>query len=82
MTTLTANIENDNDLPILKEILNRFGINYKIDRGTSLNTNEEILYERLKESFSEIKNWNEDKIRLQNANEAIAEIESELNDGV
>jgi hypothetical protein len=31
MTTLTVNIQNDKDLPVLQEILNRFGINYSID---------------------------------------------------
>jgi len=31
MTTLTVNVQNENDLPVLQEILNRFGINYTID---------------------------------------------------
>jgi coproporphyrinogen III oxidase-like Fe-S oxidoreductase len=31
MTTLTVNINNENDLPILKEILDRFGLAYQVD---------------------------------------------------
>lgn len=31
MTTLTVNISNENDLPVLQEILNRFGLTYTID---------------------------------------------------
>jgi hypothetical protein len=35
MTTLTVDIENEKDLPVLKEILNRLGLSYKVetDRG-------------------------------------------------
>ena len=31
MTTLTVNITDDKDLPVLQEILNRFGLSYSID---------------------------------------------------
>jgi len=31
MTTLTVNITDDKDLPVLQEILNRFGLNYTVD---------------------------------------------------
>jgi hypothetical protein len=31
MTTLTVNIQNEKDLPVLQEILNRFGLSYHID---------------------------------------------------
>jgi hypothetical protein len=31
MTTLTVDIQNEKDLPVLQEILNRFGLNYTID---------------------------------------------------
>jgi hypothetical protein len=31
MATLTVNIKNENDLPVLKEILNRLGLSYTID---------------------------------------------------
>jgi hypothetical protein len=31
MTTLTVNIQNENDLPVLQEILKRFGLPYTVD---------------------------------------------------
>jgi len=31
MTTLTVNIQNDKDLPVLQEILDRFGLPYAVD---------------------------------------------------
>jgi hypothetical protein len=31
MTTLIVNIDNDKDLPVLKEILDRFGLAYQVD---------------------------------------------------
>jgi hypothetical protein len=31
MTTLTVNITDENDLPVLREILNRFGLSYTVD---------------------------------------------------
>lgn len=31
MTTLTVNITNESDLPVLQEILNRFGLTYTIN---------------------------------------------------
>jgi hypothetical protein len=31
MTTLTVNIIDDKDLPVLREILNRFGLSYTVD---------------------------------------------------
>jgi len=33
MTTLTVNIKNEKDLPILKEILDRFGLIYQVDEA-------------------------------------------------
>lgn len=80
MTTLTVNIENDKDLPLLKEILNRFGLEYKVN---SESVESEQLYKKLKKSFSEIKDWEAGKLKLQSAEEAIAEIEKELkNNGI
>jgi len=31
MTTLTVNIQNEKDLPVLQEILNRFGLAYTVN---------------------------------------------------
>jgi hypothetical protein len=79
MTTLTVNIDNEKDLPVLKEILTRFGLNYKIDKNAELNKDSEKLLKKLKKSFAEINDWEAGKVKLQNAKEAIAEIETELN---
>lgn len=38
MTTLTVNVKNDSDLPVLQEILNRFGLSYTVD------TDKEYLF--------------------------------------
>ena len=48
MTTLTVNIDNDKDLPALKKILNRFGLNYKIEKTTALNKDGEKLLKKFK----------------------------------
>jgi hypothetical protein len=82
MTTLTVDIENEKDLPVLKEILNRFGLNYKLSEGPALNKDEDKLYKKLKKSFNEIKDWEAGNIKLQDAKEAVKEIEAELNNGV
>ena len=82
MTTLTVNIDNDKDLPVIKEILTRFGLNYKVDKSAGLGREEEKLSKKLKKSFAEIKDWEAGKTTLQNAKEAIREIEADLNNGI
>jgi len=82
MTTLTVNIDNEKDLPVLKEILTRFGLNYKIDKNAQLNKDGDKLLKKFKKSFTEIKEWETGKVKLQNAREAIAEIEAELNNDI
>ena len=82
MTTLTVDIENDKDLPVLKEILTRFGLNYKVNNGLILNSHEDKLYKKLKKSLTEIKDWEAGNIKLQDAREAVKEIEAELNNGI
>ncbi|MCR8558600.1 hypothetical protein KXD93_13170 [Mucilaginibacter sp. BJC16-A38] len=82
MTTLTVNIDNEKDLPVIREILTRFGLNYKIDQSAELNKEEKKLLTKLKKSFKEINDWEKGKVNLQNAKEAIAEIEIELNNGI
>ena len=75
MTTITVNIENREDLSLLKEMLSRFGLKFKVDEHTS----QEVIYANLKKSLTEIQKWKQGKIELQNAKSAIEEIESELN---
>ena len=82
MATLTVNIDNEKDLPVLKEILNRFGLKYKIDQQAEMSKEGEILYRQFKKTFKEIKEWEAGKVKLQPAKEALAEIEAELNNGV
>jgi hypothetical protein len=82
MTTLTVDIKENQDLPVIKEILTRFGLNYKIVKDAGTNQAEEKLSKKLKQSFTEIKDWEGGKIKLQDAKEAIAEIEAELNNGL
>jgi hypothetical protein len=82
MTTLTVNINDDKDLPVLKEILNRFGLDYTVDRSAVLSKDESKLLKKLKKSFSEINEWENGRAKLQNAKEAIREIEAELNNGI
>jgi len=82
MTTLTVNINDDKDLPVLKEILNRFGLDYTVDKSAVLNKDEGKLLKKLKKSFSEINEWESGKLKLQDAKDAIREIESELNNGI
>ncbi len=78
MTTLTVDIENEKDLPVLKEILTRFGKlkNYaaKVNGEPVFNKDEDKLYKKLKKSFTEIKDWKAGKIKLQDASEAVKEI--------
>jgi len=82
MATLTVNIDNEKDLPVLKEILNRFGLKYKVDQQAELNQEGKVLYRQFKKTFKEIKDWEAGKVKLQPAKEALAEIEAELNNGV
>ena len=82
MTTLTVDIDNEKDLPVIAEILTRFGLNYKVSEGPLLNKSEDKLYKKLKKSFAEIKDWEAGKIQLQDAKTAVKEIEAELNNGI
>ena len=75
MATLTVHIDNEKDLPILKEILNRFGASYNEEAGERpLNKAEKATYKRLKTSFEEIKLYNEGKIELRDARELLNEL--------
>ena len=82
MTTITVDIQNDSDLPVLKEILNRFGLNYKISGTPEMSKEEAKLYKKLKKSFSEIKDWEAGKINLQDAREALKELEAEIKNDI
>jgi|GEM_PF-891497 len=82
MATLTVNIDDEKDLPLMKEILNRFGLKYKIDKQTELTEDGIVLYKRFKKTFKEIKDWETGKVKLQPAKEALAAIEAELHNEI
>ncbi|HVS90519.1 MAG TPA: hypothetical protein VHE59_00705 [Mucilaginibacter sp.] len=82
MATITVDIKEDKDLPIIKAILTRFGLTYKVVNGPGVNKAEEKLLKKLKQSFNEINDWEAGKVKLQNAQEAIAELEAELKNGI
>ncbi len=48
MTTLTVDIENEKDLPVLKEILNRFGLTYRVDKTKEYSFSEAEIKDLLK----------------------------------
>ncbi|NGM61686.1 hypothetical protein G5B30_07115 [Sphingobacterium sp. SGG-5] len=79
MAILTVNIDNEKDLPILKEILKRFGLKYKVEKQSGVAKEGKELYDRFKETFQEINDWEAGRVDLQSAEEALAQIESELN---
>lgn len=82
MAILTVNIDNERDLPVLKEILKRFGLKYKVEKQVGSAKDDDVLYDRFKETFEEINDWEAGRTNLQSAKDALAEIESELNHGV
>lgn len=47
MTTLTVNIQNEKDLPVLQEILNRFGLSYHIDSDNDHTFSEDEMKDLL-----------------------------------
>jgi len=82
MTTLTVDINEEKDLPVITEILTRFGLHYQIVNGPVGDKSEKKLMSKLKRSFVEINDWEAGKVKLQNAKEALAEIEHELKNGI
>ena len=71
MTTLTVNIPNEKDLPLIEEILNRFGLSYQINTDYSFTEQEIQSLLKTKQDFLEGKttarNWNEIEQDLNNA---------------
>lgn len=84
MTTLTVNIDNKKTEKAIKAVLDALGLNYNIEQNTDsakpLDEDEQRVYNNLKRSFTKIKMHKEGKIKLQNAKEAISEIEASLKD--
>lgn len=85
MTTLTVNIDNNKTEKAIKAVLDALGLNYNIEQNTDsakqpLDEDEQRVYNNLKRSFTKIKMHKEGKVKLQNAKEAISEIEALLKD--
>ncbi|MBB5436920.1 GTP cyclohydrolase I [Pedobacter sp. AK017] len=85
MTTLTVNIDNKKAEKAVKAVLDALGLDYNIEQNVdaakrSLNEDEQRVYNNLKRSFTKIKMHKEGKVKLQNAKEAISEIEASLKD--
>ena len=86
MTTLTVNIDNKKTEKAIKAVLDALGLNYNIEQRPDssdkqmLNKEEQQVYNNLKRSFTKIKMHKEGKVKLQNAQEAISEIEASLKD--
>jgi hypothetical protein len=43
MTTVTVNIQNEKDLPVLQEILNRFGMTYTVEEENEYPFNKDEI---------------------------------------
>ncbi len=71
MKTLTVNIADEKDLPIMEEILTRFGLSYQVN--TDYNFSEQDIKDLLKtkqdflEGKSSARDWNEIEQDLERA---------------
>jgi len=79
MTTLTVNIKNKKTEKAIKAVLDALGLDYNIDQHADaakrpLNKSEQVIYNRLKKSADEIKQYKEGKIKLQDATEFLNEL--------
>jgi hypothetical protein len=83
MTRLTVDISNKKSEKAVKAVLEALGLSYDIEQYNSstkkpLNKAEQRVYSNLKSSFEQIKLHQQGKIELQNAKEALAEIQASL----
>ena len=71
MTTLTVNINNEKDLPLLEEVLTRFGLSYHVN--ADYNFSEQEIKDLLKtkqdllEGKTTARNWEDIEQELNNA---------------
>ena len=65
MTTFTVNIPNEKDVPVLQEILDRFGLNYTIDADSDYSFSKSEIDGLLKtkqdfiEGKTSARDWND-----------------------
>lgn len=80
MTTLTVNIDSKKTEKAIKAVLDAFGLDYNIDQHAdaisdrALTKSEQVIYERLKKSAEQIRNYKEGKIQLKPIEEILAEL--------
>ncbi len=78
MTTLTVNIDNKKTEKAIKAVLDAFGVDYSEQRpdaaNRALSKSEQVIFDRLKRSATEIKLYKEGKIKLQDATEFLNEL--------
>jgi hypothetical protein len=84
MTRLTVDINDKKSEKAIKAVLDALGLNYDLEQNIipekqqALNKAEREVYNNLKDSFAQIKLHEDGKIKLQNAKDALAEIEASL----
>ncbi|MFW0715857.1 hypothetical protein [Pedobacter sp. N23S346] len=83
MTTLTVNIENKKTEKAVKAVLDALGLSYDEDKNAKvnqepLNAAEQVIYDRLKSSFEQIKLHQQGKVKLKSIEELLAELEDEV----
>ncbi|RDC57490.1 hypothetical protein DU508_10090 [Pedobacter chinensis] len=79
MTTLTVKIDNKKTEKAVKAVLDALGLSYAEDKGIKkaqepLNNAEQAMFNRLKNSFEQIKLHQEGKIKLRDARELLDEL--------
>lgn len=76
MMILKVHEDNDKDLPILKETLNRFGLAYdEVNEERTLNKKEKAIYKRLKTSLLEVHQFQEGSLDLKDARDLLDELQ-------
>lgn len=75
MTTLTVNIENKKSEKAVKAVLDALGLNYEVASNSKASVKaEQEIYNRLKDSFEQIKLHQEGKIELRDAKDFLDEL--------
>lgn len=79
MTTLTVNIENKKSEKAVMAVLDALGLNYEVAsnikiKGKATIKAEQAVYNRLKDSFEQIKLHQEGKIELRDAKDFLDEL--------
>lgn len=79
MSTLTVNINDKKSEKVIKAVLDALGLNYNIEQEPNpnkrpLNESEQLMYNRLKKSAKQIKDYKEGKIEVRDARTLLDEL--------